>query len=195
MIRRFILILSFLLFFSCSYQKNIRVLDVTLSESFKYYLDIATVEYEYSNNIFSIRNSKQNFIALVNALEFLALKKAIIKDNIANSNTTRIETGNCYLRKRLVFDPEGNANIEIDNISQTRLVYDPTHPDAINEGARKGYVEYPNVNIDAEIIDLINVNQNIEIVIEIIQIMDPSIIILYDDSEEMREVLKGLGSF
>ena len=39
--------------------------------------------------------------------------------------------------------------------SEGRLVYDPTHPDAILTGPRAGYVEYPNVNIVNEMVDLI----------------------------------------
>jgi flagellar basal-body rod protein FlgC len=39
--------------------------------------------------------------------------------------------------------------------SSPRLVYDPTHPDAIKSGPRQGYVEMPNVNIVTEMVDLI----------------------------------------
>jgi flagellar basal-body rod protein FlgC len=36
-----------------------------------------------------------------------------------------------------------------------RLVYDPTHPDAIKSGDREGYVEMPNVDIVTEMVDMI----------------------------------------
>jgi flagellar basal-body rod protein FlgC len=39
--------------------------------------------------------------------------------------------------------------------SPTRLVYDPTHPDALKTGPKAGYVEMPNVNIVTEMVDLI----------------------------------------
>ena len=39
--------------------------------------------------------------------------------------------------------------------SPPRLVYDPTHADAIKEGPNPGYVEMPNVNIVTEMVDLI----------------------------------------
>ena len=42
-----------------------------------------------------------------------------------------------------------------DTDTEGRLVYDPTHPDAIQSGPNKGYVEYPNVNIVNEMVDLI----------------------------------------
>ena len=35
------------------------------------------------------------------------------------------------------------------------MIYDPDHPDAIKSGPEKGYVEYPNVNIVNEMVDLI----------------------------------------
>lgn len=39
--------------------------------------------------------------------------------------------------------------------SPPRLVYDPQHPDRILEGPNKDYVEYPNINIVTEMVDLI----------------------------------------
>jgi flagellar basal-body rod protein FlgC len=46
------------------------------------------------------------------------------------------------------------VSVEKDD-SKPRLVYDPTHPDAIKTGPRAGYVEMPNVNIVTEMVDLI----------------------------------------
>ena len=75
-----------------------------------------------------------------------------------------------------------------DNKSQPRLQYDPTHPDAIKSGEKKGYVEYPNINLYVEyyeyiwyvnqynsIIDLLKSN-NINIIFTKI---DPKEYILY----------------
>ncbi|THB62595.1 MAG: flagellar basal body rod protein FlgC, partial [Spirochaetaceae bacterium] len=47
------------------------------------------------------------------------------------------------------------VEIEKDTSSPPRLVYDPTHPDAIKSGPREGYVEMPNVNIVEEMVDMI----------------------------------------
>ena len=65
---------------------------------------------------------------------------------------------------RLPFQPESFDNgaglgvrvssVEKDD-SPPRLVYDPTHPDAIKTGPKAGYVEMPNVNIVTEMVDLI----------------------------------------
>ncbi|MHC1682491.1 MAG: flagellar basal body rod protein FlgC [Clostridiaceae bacterium] len=97
------------------------------------------------------------------------LRMDTISSNIANVNTTRTEDGGPYKRKIAVF--QENLKREMDNStgkvetslngvkavgieedkSPTKMVYDPTHPDANDEG----YVEMPNVNILNEMADLI----------------------------------------
>lgn len=101
----------------------------------------------------------------------------VIADNIANAETTRTAEGGVYRRSRVIFRPKVQtpvwqgpfvpqalesgvgqgvrvAGIEKDQ-SPVRLVYDPTHPDAIQTGAKKGYVEMPNVNVVQEMVDMI----------------------------------------
>jgi flagellar basal-body rod protein FlgC len=46
------------------------------------------------------------------------------------------------------------AEIQKDT-KENRLVYDPTHPDAIKTGPRAGYVEMPNVDLVTEFVDMI----------------------------------------
>jgi flagellar basal-body rod protein FlgC len=105
------------------------------------------------------------------------LRSDVIANNIANASTTRTAEGGAFRRSRVVlrpvqaqpyfrlpFQPEIMDNgagrgvkvseIQKDN-SPSRLVYDPTHPDAIKTGAKAGYVEMPNVNIVTEMVDLI----------------------------------------
>jgi flagellar basal-body rod protein FlgC len=105
------------------------------------------------------------------------LRSDVIADNIANASTTRTPEGGPFKRSRVVlrpinsqtyfrlpFQPESFdngagkgvrvASIEKDD-SPSRLVYDPTHPDAIKSGPKAGYVEMPNVNIVTEMVDLI----------------------------------------
>jgi len=50
-----------------------------------------------------------------------------------------------------------------------RLVYDPEHPDAIKIGPKKGYVEYPNVNIVEEMTDMISASRSYEANAQVIQ--------------------------
>lgn len=109
----------------------------------------------------------------------------VISDNIANANTTRTAEGGPYRKSRVVFRPIVDqpywrtpflpdkmdngigqgvrvSKIEKDMDSELRLVYDPTHPDAIKTGPQKGYVEYPNVNIVNEMVDMISATRAYE---------------------------------
>ncbi|ODN29857.1 flagellar basal body rod protein FlgC [Fervidobacterium thailandense] len=98
------------------------------------------------------------------------LRIEIISTNIANSETTRTERGEPYRRKVPVFQelvrniggrPE-NGGVIVKRIyedpSEFRIVYDPTHPDA----DENGYVRLPNVNIVREMVDMINAQRAYE---------------------------------
>lgn len=93
-----------------------------------------------------------------------------IASNIANSTTTRTEDGGPYQRKVAVFkenlEKEISAlsgqsqivskGVKVDSIiddtkTAFKLVYDPSHPDAKEDG----YVEMPNVDILNEMVDMI----------------------------------------
>jgi flagellar basal-body rod protein FlgC len=109
----------------------------------------------------------------------------VIANNIANVNTTRTTEGGPFRRSRVVFRPRVNqpywrspflptflkeqvgrgvrvVKVEKDFDAEVRLVYDPTHPDAIQSGPRKGYVEYPNVNVVNEMVDMISASRAYE---------------------------------
>ncbi|WP_088362412.1 flagellar basal body rod protein FlgC [Bacillus cereus] len=87
-----------------------------------------------------------------------------ISNNLANMNTTRTNSGGPYKRQTVVFEEKkkfddvlnqeiGNG-VQVKQIVQdnnTRLVYDPEHPDANEEG----YVEYPEINVTSEMTDLL----------------------------------------
>lgn len=114
------------------------------------------------------------------------LKMDVISNNITNATTTRTTEGDGpYRRRRVVFQPvnlrtrwkspvypfglrtgEGQGvrvvKVERDETEPLRLVYDPGHPDAIKIGPKKGYVEYPNVNIVTEMVDMIAANRSYE---------------------------------
>lgn len=112
------------------------------------------------------------------------LRMDVISNNIANANTTRTTDGGPYKRQRVVFMPSDTRvkykspfvpykfrnlpgegvrvlRIEEDN-TPFRLVFDPTHPDAIRTGEKKGYVEMPNVNIVTEMVDMISASRSYE---------------------------------
>ena len=106
------------------------------------------------------------------------LRSDVIADNIANASTTRTTEGGPFRRSRVVMRPRVDgpywrspllpepmdngpgkgvrvAEIQKDYAAKNRLVYDPTHPDAIVSGPRQGYVEMPNVDIVTEMGDMI----------------------------------------
>jgi flagellar basal body rod protein FlgC len=91
---------------------------------------------------------------LIEILEILHLKVLIIEDNISNANTTRTSEGGPYIRKYLSITIENGVELMNDIDNSERLVYDPSHPDAIRTGNKEGYVRFPNIDIIAEYMDL-----------------------------------------
>jgi len=118
------------------------------------------------------------------------LRMDLISNNIANANTTRTPEGGPYVRKRAIFAPvnirpnyksplvperidhgmgKGVRVLKIESDKAPfRLVYDPTHPDAIKTGPKTGYVEMPNINIVTEMTDLISASRSYEANIQMI---------------------------
>lgn len=93
------------------------------------------------------------------------LKLDSISTNIANVNTTRTEEGGPYKRKQVTFQESlkrennkaeyksyGVKTVRIEEDQETKLVYQPEHPDA----DENGYLELPNVNLSDEMIDMMN---------------------------------------
>jgi flagellar basal-body rod protein FlgC len=85
--------------------------------------------------------------------------------NIKNINTTKTIDGGPFIRNKIIV-LNGEGIITKDNKTETKLKYEPYHPDAMITGSRKGYVEYPNIDIFSELVDLILVTSIIENIIE-----------------------------
>ena len=112
------------------------------------------------------------------------LRLDVISENVTNINTTRTEEGGPYRRKTVVFQAQNatrdafrvamdrarngmvsNAGFETsggvrvveiaEDPSDFKLKYDPTDPDANEEG----YVELPNVDLVKEITDAMAASQ------------------------------------
>ena len=120
------------------------------------------------------------------------LKMDVISNNIANATTTRTtESDGPYIRKRVVMQPvnlrtrwkspvypfglrtgdgQGVRVVKVDRDEKTpvRLVYDPGHPDAVKIGPKKGYVEYPNVDVVTEMVDMIAASRAYEANVQVI---------------------------
>lgn len=108
------------------------------------------------------------------------LRLDVISENIANANTTRTKEGGPYVRKNVIFTEKvstadsfgevlnrtisgiGNGvkvtAVTKDTDTDMNLVYEPSHPDA----DENGYVLYPNVNIVTEMTDLIDASRAFE---------------------------------
>ena len=109
------------------------------------------------------------------ALTAQRLRMDVIAENIANAETTRTEDGEPYRRKRVIMKPRNSEFAEMlarraggeergsvtggvrvteiaEDESPFKLKYDPTHPDANEDG----YVELPNVDITQEMVDMIS---------------------------------------
>ncbi len=99
-------------------------------------------------------------------------RMSTIASNLANARTTRTEDGGPYERIDPIFrawpidvrDPVGRSAsvVKVEGIqTDTRppqLVYEPGHPDANEEG----YVEYPNVNVVEEMVNMISASRAYE---------------------------------
>ena len=99
----------------------------------------------------------------------------VISSNLANVNTTRTPEGGPYRKKMVVAEAtalqEGGFSQTLDGAirevrvvdvkedkSAPRMVYDPSHPDA----DENGYVATPNVNVMEEMLDMINASRSYE---------------------------------
>lgn len=106
----------------------------------------------------------------------------VISENVANANTTRTEDGTPYRRKVVTFAEKGAgagtsfssifnerrsnylgngvkvASVQEDTVTEMNMVYDPSHPDA----DENGYVTYPNVNTVTEMTNLIDASRSYE---------------------------------
>jgi flagellar basal-body rod protein FlgC len=89
----------------------------------------------------------------------------VIASNLANARTTKTDQGTPYKRIDPVFgatpvvessDPIMRAvkKVEVQGVREDptpgQMVYDPGHPDA----NAQGYVEYPNVNVVSEMVNM-----------------------------------------
>ncbi len=107
------------------------------------------------------------------------LRMDVTAENLANAQTTRGADGGPYRRKEVVLGEiaqggfgsqlavamnrgGGAGGVEVQAITEDqtsgKLVYDPGHPDANAEG----YVQMPNVDTVAEMVDLITASRAYE---------------------------------
>ena len=115
------------------------------------------------------------------ALTAQRLRMNVTAENIANAETTKGADGNPYRRKEVTLQSVGQAGTFGSQLSRAmgssgvapggvqateitedqtngKLVYDPSHPDADEQG----YVRMPNVDTVTEMVDLIDAQRAYE---------------------------------
>jgi flagellar basal-body rod protein FlgC len=97
-------------------------------------------------------------------------KMDVIISNLANINTTRTAEGGPYKKKTIIFssEPVGESfndilqMVKVAEIVQdensVKMVFDPAHPDADNQG----FVAMPDINTIVEMADMITANRAYE---------------------------------
>lgn len=122
------------------------------------------------------------FDASASALTAQRLRMDVISSNIANAETTRGKLVNGryepYKRKMVVLEPTGQSFSDvldsklgspsstpgvkatriIEDSTPSKLVYNPSHPDA----DENGYVKMPNVDVLKEMVDMISASRSYE---------------------------------
>lgn len=94
------------------------------------------------------------------------IRISVLSSNMANANTTRTEEGGPYRKKNVIFKQvlqgEHKGGVQVDKIYEDtkppRLQYDPTHPDANEEG----YVAFPNISPVEEMVNLLEAARGYE---------------------------------
>jgi flagellar basal-body rod protein FlgC len=99
------------------------------------------------------------------ALSAYRVRMDTIANNVANMYTTRDAEGRsiAYRRRVALFaagsTAAGGQGVRVTGIvedpSPLKKVYEPGHPDAVASGPDAGYVFYPNVSSEVEMVDMI----------------------------------------
>lgn len=99
----------------------------------------------------------------VSGLRAQRVRMNVVANNIANAETTRTPEGGPFQRQMAIFageqlkrgaDPE-RLGVRVRQVmsdpAPPRVVFEPNHPDANADG----YVNYPNISVSVEMINLI----------------------------------------
>ena len=112
------------------------------------------------------------------------IRMNVISSNLANVRTTRTPEGGPYKRKDVIFSAQPLSSFDakfkgflteplykveaikiMEDTSEPRYEYDPSHPDANKEG----YVAYPNISLSEEMVNMISASRSFEANLAIVQ--------------------------
>ena len=166
----FIIILSFV-FISCIKNDDVKI--IFLDDHQKVFIDDIILYSSFSielinkGNYWTIKNTSEE--ALLEIIKIAHIKMDVINTNIQNVDNSNQIDGVPYIRRYVKITPESGVEILEDTESDSRLVWDPMHPDAIKTGGRQGYVIYPNIDVTIEMVDLIRTTRLYEAFLEILK--------------------------
>lgn len=118
------------------------------------------------------------FDIAASGLQAQTIRLNTISSNLANAESTSTPEGGPYKKKAVVFQTENlpfrqhlhqslaergqGQGVKVARIIEDtdppQLVYDPTHPDAREDG----YVEMPNINVLKEMVDMMSATRSYE---------------------------------
>ena len=147
------------LFFSCAKSVSIMTYNQEQKARIKSVIvynkhDVEIIE---RGNFLTIKKVTKDVLADILQTEYLNIQ--LVLSNINNANTTKMKDGYEYRKQKLFVSDLSGIRIMEEPDSLVRLVYDPTHPEAIRTGKSAGYVQFPNINVKEEYIALLDSRQ------------------------------------
>jgi flagellar basal body rod protein FlgC len=165
------------MFFSCGKSVSIMTYNVGQKARIKNVLiynkhDVEIIE---RGNFLTINKVSKEVLTDILQTEYLNIQ--LLLSNINNANTTKMKDGYEYKKQKLMISDITGVHIVEDPNSTGRLIYDPTHPEAIRTGKSAGFVKFPNVNIKEEYIELLDSRQLFNAVVAYMQANNSDVII------------------
>jgi flagellar basal body rod protein FlgC len=133
------------------------------------------VEIVERGNFLTINKVSKEVLTDILQTEYLNIQ--LLLSNINNANTTKMKDGYEYKKQKLMISDITGVHIVEDPDSTGRLIYDPTHPEAIRTGKSAGFVKFPNINVKEEYIALLDSRQLFNAVVAYIKANNSDVII------------------
>ncbi len=110
----------------------------------------------------SINGVSNTIDMAISGLRAQSAKLDVISGNIANSKTTRTQTGEPYRKKHVLLAADSDAPgcVKVEKILEDlstdfKRIYMPGHPDA----DENGYLRMPNVNLPMEMMNMVQASR------------------------------------
>lgn len=87
--------------------------------------------------------------------ELLLASIDVAENNIFNETTTETADGSPY--RQIYVQVYKDFSYEIKYVDKVKWVYDPSHPSACVSGEKKGFVAYPDIDIQQQKADILKI--------------------------------------